>query len=184
MSEKDRQRWDAKWQDRLAGEQPAGWLVRHRALLQGGIAAELACGRGGDALWLAQQGYQVLAVDGSSVALRQAQRRARDSGLHNILFVHADLDHWRLPPRSVELLTVFRFLDRELFPMIREAVRPGGLVVYQTRTVRWLEREPDASLLYLLESDELRQRFAGWEILDYEEEDVSDAIVARRPEHS
>ena len=42
--------------------------------------------------------------------------------------------------------------------MIREAVRPGGLVVYQTRTVRWLEREPDASLLYLLESDELRKK--------------------------
>lgn len=181
MSQKDRQRWDVKWRERHAGEQPAGWLVRHQPLLQGGIAADLACGRGGDALWLAQQGYQTLAVDGSLVALRQARRRAADAGLANILFIQADLDHWRLPRQSVDLLTVFRFLDRALFPMIREAVVPGGLVVYQTRTVRWLERQADASGDYLLEAGELHHRFMDWEVLAYEEDHVSDAIVARRP---
>jgi SAM-dependent methyltransferase len=181
MSEKDRRRWDKKWQERHAGENPAEWLVRHRALLQGGMAADLACGRGGDALWLSRQGYGVLAVDGSMVALRQAQQRAARAGLQHVLFVQADLDHWRLPLQSVDLLTVFRFLDRNLFAMIRDAVRPGGLVVYTTRTVRWLEREPDASQEFLLQSGELHRRFLDWEILDYEEADVSEAIVARRP---
>ncbi len=181
MSEQDRQRWDARWQDRRAGERPAAWLVRHQHLLAGGIAADLACGRGGDALWLAQQDYWVLAVDGSVVALQQARRRAAEAGVPNILFVQGDLDQWRLPQRSVDLITVFRFLDRRLFPMIRKALRPGGLAVYQTRTVRWLEREPEASPDYLLRPNELRERFVDWEIVAYEEDGASDSIVARRP---
>jgi SAM-dependent methyltransferase len=181
MSQKDRERWDQKWQGRRGGEAPAEWLVRHRHLLTGGVAVDLASGRGADAIWLAGRGYRVLAVDGSLVAVQQARRRALEAGLCQILFVQADLDHWQLPSQAVDLLTVFRFLDRGLFGMVAEAVRPGALLVYQTRTVRWLEREPGASARYLLEPDELRQRFAHWEVLDYEEVGVSAAIVARRP---
>lgn len=181
MSAQDRRRWDEKWLDRRAGEHPAEWLVRHRRLLGGGLAVDLACGRGADSLWLARHGYRVLAVDGSMVALRQAQERADTEGVQGILFVQADLDHWWLPPAALDLITVFRFLDRSLFGAIRNAVRPGGLVVYQTRTTRWLEREPAASAEYLLRPDELRQRFIDWELLDYEEAGVSAAVVARRP---
>lgn len=181
MSAQDRRRWDEKWLDRHAGEHPAEWLVRHEELLGGGLAADLACGRGADAIWLAHHSYRVLAVDGSVVALRQAQERAARSGVQGILFVQADLDHWRLPPAAVDVITVFRFLDRSLFDAIRHAVRPGGLVLYQTRTTRWLEREPAASTEYLLQPGELRRRFIDWELLDYEEVGISAAVVARRP---
>jgi SAM-dependent methyltransferase len=181
LSQKDRLRWDRKWRERRAGEQPSGWLLRHQELLTGGIATDMACGRGGDALWLAGRGYAVLGVDGSMEALRQARRRALAARVQNILFVQADLDNWRLPVQAVDLLTVFRFLDRRLFTMFWNAVRPGGLVIYETRTVRWLEREPGASAAYLLQPDELRVRFLDWELLDYEETGASASLVARRP---
>lgn len=181
MSQKDRARWDAKWRERRAGEQAAAWLVRHRELFHGGIAADLATGRGADAIWLTQHGYRVLAVDGSLIALQQARQRAARAGARDVVFVQADLDHFRLPSNAVDLITVFRFLDRSLFAMIRDAVRPGGLVVYQTRTIRWLEREPGACSEYLLRPGELRQRFVDWELLAYEEAAAGAAIVARRP---
>jgi SAM-dependent methyltransferase len=181
VSAEDRSRWDETWAERRGGDTPASWLVRHEGVLTGGVAVELAAGRGADAIWLARRGYQVLAVDGSLVALQQARRRASESGVRGVLFVQADLDEWRLPPSCADLLLVFRFLDRRLFPMIRRAVRPGGLVIYETRTVRWLEREPGASAEYLLQPRELLAWFADWELIHYEEEGVSAGIVTRRP---
>jgi SAM-dependent methyltransferase len=181
VSAEDRSRWDEKWAERRGGDTHASWLVRHEDVLTGGVAVELAAGRGADAIWLARRGYQVLAVDGSLVALQQAHRQADEADVRRILFVQADLDEWRLPPSCADLVLVFRFLDRRLFPMIRRAVRPDGLVIYQSRTVRWLERAPGASAEYLLQPGELLTWFADWELVHHEEEGVSAGIVARRP---
>jgi tellurite methyltransferase len=181
MSRADRTRWDRKWREREGGEEVPRWLLEHRALLSGGVAVDVATGRGAGAAWLARNGYRVLAVDVSRVALLQAREQAAARGANNPLFIQADLDDWRLPPSSVDLITVFRFLDRSLFPMILRAARPGGLLVYQTRTVGWLEREPDASEEYLLQRGELLRLVDGWTVAAYLESAMHAAIVARRP---
>ncbi|MDT8306499.1 MAG: class I SAM-dependent methyltransferase [Anaerolineae bacterium] len=175
MSDDDRARWDQKWAEREGGDNVPAWLIRHQSLLRGGVAVDLATGRGAAARWLARLGYHVVAVDLSAVALQQA-RAAR-----HLLFVQADLDHWRPPPRSVDLITVFRFLDRRLFPMFREALRPGGLLIYETRTVGWLEREPGTSPSYLLQRVELLRLTSGLTVEAYLETERHAALVARRP---
>jgi tellurite methyltransferase len=182
VSHTDQERWDKKWRAHDGGDEAPVWLVQHAHLLDCGVAVDLATGRGGAACWLAARGYRVLAVDVSRVALNQARTASRPSGPDAPLFVEADLDDWRLSPASADLITVFRFLDRALFPMIRAAVRPGGLLVYQTRTVGWLEREPGASVEFLLRRGELLLRFGDWQVAGYLEDKAHAAIVARKPD--
>lgn len=180
MSGEDRRRWDRKWEERLGLDVVPSWLVRHRSILTGGIAADLATGRGAVVHWLAEHGYQVLGIDISRVALLQAKTRDMTSG--RTLYVQADLDTWRLPPASVDLVTVFRFLDRTLFASMRQALRPGGLLMCQTRTTGWLAHEPMASREYLLRGGELLRLADGLSIVSYLETASQAAIVARRME--
>jgi 2-polyprenyl-3-methyl-5-hydroxy-6-metoxy-1,4-benzoquinol methylase len=95
MSEKDRERWDAKWQSRLDSPfEPHPLLLRKQELLAGdGFALDLACGRGQNSLWLARLGYDVLGVDISRVALKAAKADASRHGLSERLrFEQVDLD--------------------------------------------------------------------------------------------
>lgn len=180
MSGEDRRRWDRKWEEREGEEDVPAWLRQHQDLLSGGLAVDLATGRGSGAVWLAQRDYRVLAVDISRVAVSQARARAGEAGRSNVLFVQADLDDWCLPPRSVDLITVFRFLDRRLFNMISRALRPGGLLFYQTRTVGWLARAPGASPTYLLRRGELLRLSRDLSVVAYLETEWHAALVARR----
>lgn len=179
MSSDDRQRWDRKWRSREGVDEVPAWLKKHASLLVGGgVAVDLATGRGASARFLAQHGYQVVAVDISSVALHQAHADARTAAGPKPLFVQGDLDAWRLPARSVDVVTVFRFLDRGLFPHLREVLRPRGLLFYETRTVGWLEREPSANPTFLLGRSELLRLAAGMTVLAYLESRYYAALVA------
>ena len=97
-TESDQERWDRKY---AAGEGPAHYepcrfLADNAHLLGGGRALDVACGFGGNAFYLASLGYQVDAVDISSVGLARAQAEARRRGLQ-IHFLQADLGRWWVP---------------------------------------------------------------------------------------
>lgn len=184
MSDKDRERWDAKWGSR-SGEpfEPHPVLTKHREILAGrGDALDLACGRGQNALWLARLGYQVIGVDISPVALNSARTDARRFGLsHRTQFELTDIDSYSLPEGTYDLICVIRFLDRRLFSAIRASLRPGGLVVYATRHLGAFEVHPDINKAYLLERDELLEQFGEWPVLHYREGAVEAEIIARKP---
>src|SRR5207244_2911717 len=96
----------------------------------------------------------------------------------------ADLTQYPLPRRTFELVLVTRYLQRDLFPQIRDATTGGGYVIYETFTVhqRALGSGPK-SADHLLEPGELRERFEGFEVMFYEEVLQPEAvarIVARR----
>jgi SAM-dependent methyltransferase len=140
-------------------------------------------GRGRHALVLARAGYRVFGVDRRFDAVREAVARARAEGLD----IHgwcADLTEHPLPRRRFDLVVVTRYLQRDLFAPIRESIVPGGVVVYETFTVEQRRHgtgptSPD----HLLESGELRERFAGFDVLFYEEMTSPEAVarlVARR----
>lgn len=183
MSPKDRERWDAKWSAMEDGiGKPHVLLERYGHLFSGGDALDLACGRGQNSLLLAGLGYRVLAVDVSPVALNSARQAAELYGLNkNIQFRQVDLDEWAIPTESFDLIVVFRFLDRNLFPAIKHALRLGGGLLYSTRNIGVLEREPDTNPAYLLQPGELRTIFGDWEIIFYEDGEVDSSIVARKP---
>jgi SAM-dependent methyltransferase len=96
-----------------------------------GRALDLACGSGRDAVYLALCGYAVEAVDVLPDALERARDLARRSG---VSLETSEQDLRRSPALTGErydLVTVIRFLHRPLLPAIRQAVAPGGFIVYE-----------------------------------------------------
>jgi len=184
MARADRERWDKRYVTPRAG------LLRgpHTLLMEyvppprsGARALELACGLGRDALWLAERGYTVDAFDISFNALRQARAEMLRRGLHGVNFIQADLDEFTLPLYAYDVVVVFRFLDRRLFPAMRQRVRPGGLVIYETRNVRHAEQYPEAPRAHMLEVGELPRYFTGWDVLLARDEGPHSAFVGRKP---
>jgi 2-polyprenyl-3-methyl-5-hydroxy-6-metoxy-1,4-benzoquinol methylase len=167
-TESDRERWDRKY---AAGEGPAHYepyqfLIDSAHLLSGDRALDVACGFGRNSFYLASLGYQVDAVDISSVGLARAQTEARRRGLQ-INFLQADLSHWWVPPARYDLIIVFYYLNRELMPQLTAGLRPGGLLFQANRNQHFLATRPGFDPDYLLEPGELHRmaRDAGLEVI-------------------
>jgi SAM-dependent methyltransferase len=182
VTQADQRRWDQKW-SRVQGarKRPHPLLEQRGGFLSGGYALDLACGLGQNAIWLAKRGYRVLGVDISTVALDAARTEARrQSVLERIDFHRVDLDVWRAPEANYDLICVFRFLDRRLFPSIRKGLRPGGFLYYSTRHKGFLQRNPSSCTAYLLARGELLEVFGDWHILHYREGPEEAELIASK----
>ena len=169
----------------------AGWIARlappggeSESRPQTLRALDVAMGRGRHALVLARNGFQTFGVDVKLEAVRDAVAAAALERL-TVRGWCADLTMFPLADAAFDLLVVTRYLQRDLFPSIRGAVKPGGHVIYETFTVRQraLGVGPTAAD-HLLEPGELRALFSGWQLLFYEEVDAPEAVarvVARKP---
>jgi len=183
MADADRQRWDAKYAIRSADAPlaPDAWLQELVGPLSPGRAIDLACGAGDNALWLAQQGWQVDAVDISPVGLALANERARRAGVA-ITTIAADIDDYSPEPASYDLAIVFRFLERLHLPrLIVEALRPGGCLIYETFNRRHLLL-PDVRMrdpAFALEPGELLRLYAKLEPLRSESCELENRSVDR-----
>jgi tellurite methyltransferase len=147
-------------------------------------ALDVAMGRGRHAVALAIAGFRVFGVDARFDAVRDATLRVNAAGVR----MHgwcADLTQHPLPSSRFDVIVVTRYLQRTLFRALRGAVRPGGVVLYETFTTaqRALGTGP-ASPDHLLEPGELLRAFDGFEVLFYEEVTAPEAvarIAARSP---
>jgi len=146
-------------------------------------ALDVAMGRGRHALPLARAGFRTFGVDADIDIVLEAVRAAREAGTP-IRAWCADLTSYPLPAVRFDLVLVTRYLQRDLFPAIRDAVIPGGVVVYETFTCRQRAlgtgpTSPD----HLLREGELRGYFDDFEIVFYEEVSSPEAVarlVARK----
>jgi SAM-dependent methyltransferase len=104
---------------------PAPLLVEIADRLPPGRALDLACGAGRNALYLARLGWQVTAVDASSTAIARLREGARGLAVDARV---ADLERreFAIEPDAWDLICDFHYLQRDLFPDIREGVRPAG----------------------------------------------------------
>jgi tellurite methyltransferase len=174
-----------RYAERDPGEEkpPHPLLVEYAGCAPGGAALDVACGMGRDALWLAGAGFRpVVAADVSRVALRHCLTAARQRGLaEGLLCVQADLDRFRFPPAAFDLICVFRFLNRGLFPALVRGLKPGGLLIYETFNWRWAEERPDVSPDYLLQPGELLEAFGRLDVVLHAEQGVRTQLVARQP---
>ena len=187
MTQADRERWNRKY---AAGNphptfEPDPLLVQYAHLLDGrGLALDIACGVGQNALFLARRGYEVVAVDASLVGLRYCRTASAGNGLP-LHLVAADLDDFVLPRDTFALAIGFRFLSRPLMPRIKQALAPGGLVIYQTFNVNQLRFAPQMHREYLLEMGELARLFADFDpIATNDARDISGELsywIGRRP---
>jgi len=138
---------------------------RHRPALMR-RAMDLACGSGRDAVFLALQGYDVLGVDHLPDALHRAQDLATRSGVHIETRVINLEKGGVVPAGPFDLVTVFRYLHRPLFPAIRDSVARGGHVVYETFHEQNLQTgHTPKSPAHLLKTGELAEAFAGFQVL-------------------
>jgi len=134
MSLTDQECWDRRYSGTNMPPHPARVLTdNHYLLPTRGQAVDLACGLGGNALWLAERGLSVEAWDCSPVALEKLEQIATEKNL-SITTRVVNLDDTPLPQAAFDLIVVSGFLSRSLCPAIANALRPGGLLAYQTFT--------------------------------------------------
>lgn len=164
-------KWDARYQQPESDLPVAAEVLsQNRHLLpKTGSALDLACGRGGNALLLAEQGLTVKAQDISPVVIAQLQQTAQKLNL-NIAAETCDV--LATPPASgqYDVLVVSYYLERSLATKLINALKPGGLLFYQT----WCQQKtPDRGPQnpdYLLADNELLTLFAGLKVRVYREE--------------
>jgi 2-polyprenyl-3-methyl-5-hydroxy-6-metoxy-1,4-benzoquinol methylase len=137
-----------------------------------GTALDIAGGIGRHAIWLAQRGWRVNLLDISEVGVEQAQENAKTTGTAaSISSEVCDLITLQdLGRERYDLVIVFFFLQRELFPALVAALKPGGFLIYKTYTTEQQKfRGGPSHPLFLLESNELLRAFPSLRVLHYHE---------------
>ena len=166
---------------------PSAWLVANATLLPpAGVALDVACGRGRNTFWLAAHGFIVEAIDRDAEAIAAIAREAAARRVAVSATV-ADLEIGApdLGESRYDLILVVNYLHRPLFPQLVAALRPEGVLVYETFTRAQARRGKPTNPAFLLEPEELRARAADLTLLadregTFEGRDVA-SIVARKP---
>ncbi|HSR09367.1 MAG TPA: methyltransferase domain-containing protein [Bryobacteraceae bacterium] len=174
--------WEQRYraQEEISEPSPNPLLVEAARSLPPGRALDLACGTGRNALWLAQHGWNVTAVDGSPTAIELLRQRAGDLPIATQI---ADLENgaYAIEPGRYDLIAICYYLERKLFEPAKRGLIPGGILVAIA-----LLAEPGKDNSFRVEPGELPRTFEGWEILHHREgrdawqHNVAE-IVARKP---
>jgi SAM-dependent methyltransferase len=170
--EEDRKRWDHKYRGRRfeSSQGASSILKKYLRFFPRGKALDLAAGEGRNAVFLAERGYDMEAVDISKTALDRAKKSGLSRGVR-IKTVTADLDTLVIPKEGYDLILDFYFLERRLIPRIKRGLKKEGMVVFETYTTDQRERAAGgpSKTKYLLKPNELLRLFREFHILFYRE---------------
>lgn len=170
----------------MADRAPSSWLLSNIDLIpRAGRALDVACGRGRHALFLAERGWAVRAVDRDAAAIAALRSEAGRRGVA-LAAEAVDLEAGQpgLGDEAYDLIVVVHYLHRPLFPALVRALAPAGLLIYETFTVDQARRGKPTNPDFLLEHGELRERLTALNILRerdgvFDGRDVA-AVVARK----
>ena len=168
----DQKRWDKRFRGKefAFGKEANLFLRRHIRLLPKGKALDIAAGEGRNAVFLAQHGFDVDAVDISEMGLRKTQKLSKKMGIkiHTIL---VDLNTYQIGKNQYDLIANFYFLNRRLIPGIKKGLKKGGRVIFETYLLeqRTLGTGGPKNPRYFLKLNELLKFFKGFRILLYRE---------------
>ena len=131
--ERDRRKWDARYdsEEFIFGKQPVAFLKENVHLLPKGKALDIAMGEGRNGVFLATLGYEVLGLDISEKGLRKAEALAREFNT-SVETKTTDLEKASLPENEFDVVVMTSYLQRNLFPQIRRALKAGGMVIIET----------------------------------------------------
>ena len=168
MTSAERSKWNETHRGKPAGE-PEPFVVKMLPLLRhGGLALDVAAGRGRHALALARAGMRVVAADFSAVAMRTLADLACLERLP-IWPVVADFDKCAFRDQSFDAIVNVNFLDRALFADFVRALKPGGILIAETFLIDQAEIGHPKDPRFLLKRYELRELIAGLDLLRYRE---------------
>ncbi len=172
MAADEKERWDSKHTAEHEPGEPAAFLRQIFQTgpweIQPGRALDIATGKGRNALFLAEKGFTVDAIDISEVGLQQAQRQAEKQGL-TLNLIQADFASFEFPDSAYDLILNINFLLRSLVPKIQNALRPGGYIIFDTYLIDQQDLGHPRNPAYLLNHNELLDLFRGFRILCYQE---------------
>jgi len=190
MDEERRRTWDERYArgEHTYAFRPSPPLAEAIQGVPPGLALDFACGSGRHALFLAEHGWRVIAVDGSPVGVQLLLDESRRRGLGELITAEvADLEGpgYAIPPDGFDLVCDFYFLQRDRWDDLRAAVRPGGRFAAAIHV-----DDGTPGHRFLLAPGELRALVEGWgwEILLFREGASSEPghhhataeVVARR----
>lgn len=194
MEPEEKTRWDTRYLER-----PEAWTIADEFLVRScdqflrerpaGVALDLAGGAGRNSMFLIERGWRVDLVDISEVALGMAKEKFQAvAGLPvagKLNAVQLDLNTANdLGQDKYDLIVVFYFLRRELFPALLAALKSGGMLIYRTYTIDRMNVPGGPSdPAYLLQPGELREAFQSLQILYYNETKTGKAaaeLVAKK----
>jgi len=146
MGENDHSKWDKKHMDPEfeLPEYPIPILEDIIDSLPDGRALDVATGTGRNAIYLADNGYTVDAVDVSDVGLREAQEKAKNTGV-SVNWIQADVIEYPLSDNSYSVITMSYFTALEMIPKLKDALEPGGYLIIELhlRTTDEIDYGPD-----------------------------------------
>ncbi len=143
---------------------PSAWVERWSPLVARGTVLDVACGSGRHSQFFLGRNLEVVAVD------REPQQ------IPGARFVQADLEDgspWPLPGERFEGVVVTNYLNRELFPVIQESLKPGGVLIYETFMLGNELFGKPSNPAFLLRPGELLECFKGLAVKGFEEGEVS-----------
>jgi dihydroneopterin aldolase len=165
--------------DVISEPKPAEFLLESVKFLRKGTILDVAAGRGRNALYLASLGFAVDAVDCDEQALLELADLAKQRQLTNVSIQPinleqeairtAVLDNERYNDRYDNVL-VFFYLYRPLFPALIRALKPGGVLIYETFLIdNHFHYQHPRRKEFCLGHNELLRLTQGLRILQYEE---------------
>ncbi|WP_294954711.1 methyltransferase domain-containing protein [Sulfurovum sp.] len=154
MAHEDKERWDAKYISNPIPDKPVAFITQYAKSAAGSRALDIACGMGRNSKYLASEGFEVDALDISSVAIESLR------GIRHIYPKEVDLDVCEFPVETYDLIICTYFLKRALFPQIIKALKPGGIFLYQTFVYHPDNERNPSNRSFLLEEGELEAAFA------------------------
>ncbi len=168
----DKRRWEERFRTKAValGREPNYFLKKCIRFLPKGRALDLASGEGRNAVFLAQHGFEVDAVDISEAGLWKTQALAEKRGV-KVRTILADLDAYSIKRGWYDLIVDLYFLDRKIIPKIREGLKKGGMVLFETYLLehRNLHADGPKNPKYLLKPNEALHLFESFRILFYRE---------------
>ena len=192
MATDDQVRWDRQHAAGDGSDHASGFLkeilLSDSWPIPRGRALDIATGKGRNAIFLAEQGFDVVAIDVSLVALDEARQRAAGKSL-SISWQQADLEQFELPKTTYDLIVNFNYLQRSLIPQIKTALKPGGHVIFETYLTGQEVIGHPKNPAYLLRHNELLELFRDFRVLCYREGKISEGeetafragILAEKP---
>lgn len=172
-------KWDQRYQaaDIHAAKTSRFLQQHHHSLPKSGIALDLACGLGGNSIFLAKLGWQVEALDQSSVVCTKLAAFARSKNL-DIRATHCDLEQvgssFNRNKQQYDLITVSYYLHRPLFSTLLAKLKTNGCLIYQTWTVNKASGVGPNHPNFLLKTNELLSLCHGLKVIHYQEDIACD----------
>ena len=153
MARSDKERWNEKYQDNLIPNAPIKLVTDYTKLATGKQALDIACGMGRHSKYLVSQGFDVDALDVSTVAIASLQ------GLEHINAIEVDFDSYVLSKEKYDLIVCTYYLERRLFPQMIAALKPNGIIIMETFLHDEINERQPSNPAFMLNEGELEAYF-------------------------